>query len=87
MTWRARTRSLCGGLSTVPVHSVGHRLAASIAVVVDETLSVPAKGWEVGEAVRHNLLREGRHLDDVDVHVDGAGTAAATPTPATGHHG
>jgi cation diffusion facilitator family transporter len=62
---------------------VGHRLAASIAVVVDEDLTV-REGHDVAEAVRHGLLHRVRHLDDVDVHVDPCGHhGTATPPPAT----
>lgn len=54
---------------SVQARWVGHRLAASIAVVVDENLSV-SQGHDVAEAVRHRLRRTVRHLDEVDVHVD-----------------
>ena len=57
---------------------VGHRLAASIAIVVDEDLSV-RQGHDVAEAVRDDLLHSVRHLDDVDVHVDPCGHHGTDP--------
>jgi cation diffusion facilitator family transporter len=48
---------------------VGHRLATSIAVVVNDDLTV-RQGHDVAEDVRHDLLHNVRHLDDIDVHVD-----------------
>ena len=50
---------------------IGHRLAASVTIVVDDDLSV-REGHDVAETVRHALLRAVHHLDDVDVHVDPA---------------
>jgi cation diffusion facilitator family transporter len=64
---------------------VGHRLSATIAVVVDEDLSV-REGHDVAEAVRHDLLHSVRHLDDVHVHVDPCGHHGADPRAAVGHH-
>jgi cation diffusion facilitator family transporter len=64
---------------------VGHSLAASIAVVVDEDLTV-RQGHDVAEAVRYALLQSVRHLDDVDVHVDPCGHHGADPHAAAGHH-
>jgi cation diffusion facilitator family transporter len=59
-------------VGTVHARWVGHRLAASIAVVVDEDLSV-RQGHDVAETVRHDLLHAVRHLDDIDIHVDPCG--------------
>ena len=59
-------------VGAVQARWVGHRLAASVAVVVDEDLTV-RQGHDVAEAVRHDLLHALRHLDDVDVHVDPCG--------------
>jgi divalent metal cation (Fe/Co/Zn/Cd) transporter len=57
---------------TVQARWLGHRLAASIAVVVDEDLSV-RQGHDVAEAVRHDLLHSVPHLDGVDIHIDPCG--------------
>jgi divalent metal cation (Fe/Co/Zn/Cd) transporter len=64
---------------------VGHRLTASVAVVVDEDLTV-RQGHDVAEAVHHDLLHTVRHLDDVDVHVDPCGHSGTDPHAATGNH-
>jgi cation diffusion facilitator family transporter len=53
---------------------VGH-LAASLAVVVDEDLTV-RQGHDVAEVVGHDLLHRVRHLEDVDVHDDPCGHPA-----------
>jgi cation diffusion facilitator family transporter len=70
-----------------PVHArwVGHRLAASIAVVVDEDLSV-RQGHEVTGAVRLELLHEVPHLDDIDIHVDPCGHHGTDPRAAARRH-
>lgn len=60
----------------VRVRWVGHRLATNLTVVVDDDLTVRA-GHEVADAVRDELLRTVRHLDEVDVHVDPATRADA----------
>ena len=73
-------------VGAVQARWVGHRLAASIAVVVDEDLTV-RQGHDVAEAVRHDLLHAVRHLDDVDVHVDPCGHHGTDPHAAAGHHG
>jgi cation diffusion facilitator family transporter len=59
-------------VGSVQARWVGHRLTASIAVAVDEDLSV-RQGHDVAEAVRHDLLHSVRHLDRVDVHIDPCG--------------
>ncbi len=64
---------------------VGHQLAATIAVVVDEDLSVRG-GHDVAEAVRHELLHSVRHLHDVDVHVDPCGHDGTDPHATVRHH-
>jgi cation diffusion facilitator family transporter len=69
-------------VGSVQARWVGHRLAASIAVVVDEDLTV-RQGHDVAEAVRHDLLHGVRHLDDVDVHVDPCGHSGTDPHAAT----
>ena len=72
-------------VGSVQARWVGHRLAASIAIVVDEDLSV-RQGHDVAEAVRHNLLHSIRHLDDVDVHVDPCGHHGTDPHANASHH-
>jgi cation diffusion facilitator family transporter len=47
---------------------MGHRLSASLALVVDPTLSVSA-GHAVTESVRHDLLHGVARLDTVDIRV------------------
>jgi cation diffusion facilitator family transporter len=72
-------------VGSVQARWVGHRLVGSIAVVVDDDLSV-RQGHEVAEAVRHELLHAVRHLDDVDVHVDPSGHDGFDPHAGTRHH-
>jgi len=72
-------------VGTVQARWVGHRLAASIAVVVDEDLSV-REGHDVAEAVRHDLLHSVRHLDHIDVHVDPCGHHGGDPHVGARHH-
>jgi len=57
------------GVGWTQVRWIGHRLTANITITVPADLTV-AGGHEVAESVRHALLREVRHLDTVDVHVD-----------------
>ena len=64
---------------------VGHRLTGSIAVVVDEDLSV-REGHEVAEAVRHEMLHAVRHLDDIDVHIDTDRRDGIDPHVLARHH-
>lgn len=54
---------------------MGHRLAASLAVVVDPALSVSA-GHALTESIRHDLLHGVAHLDTVDIRIHPAGTAS-----------
>ncbi len=66
----------------VRVRWAGHRLTASVRVVVDEDLTV-RQAHAVAEGVRDDLLASVRHLDRVDVHLDpcghgGPGIAAST---------
>jgi cation diffusion facilitator family transporter len=72
-------------VASVQARWVGHRLAASIAIVVDEDLTV-RQGHAVAEAVRHELVHSVRHLDDVDVHVDPCGHHGGDPHLAVDHH-
>jgi cation diffusion facilitator family transporter len=72
-------------VGAVQARWVGHRLAASVAVVVDEDLTV-RQGHDVAEAVRHDLLHAVRHLDDVDVHVDPCGHHGIDPHTAASLH-
>jgi cation diffusion facilitator family transporter len=51
------------------VRWLGHRLIADIAIIVAGDLPVRA-GHATAEEVRHRLLHEVGHLDDVNVHVD-----------------
>ena len=76
------------GVGSVRARWVGHRLSASIAVVVNEDLSV-RQGHEVAEAVRDDLLHSVRHLDSVDVHIDPCGHHGNDPHARTRphHHG
>jgi cation diffusion facilitator family transporter len=53
----------------VRVRWVGHRLDASLHVIVDEAISV-ADGHGVAEAVRHELFHALPSLDEVTIHVD-----------------
>ncbi len=69
----------------VQARSIGHRLAASVTIVVDDHLSV-RQGHDVAEAVRHELLHSVRHLDDVDVHVDPADHDGLDAHAAVHHH-
>jgi cation diffusion facilitator family transporter len=70
---------------SVQARWIGHRLATSISIVVDDGLSV-RQGHDVAEAVRHRLLHTVAHLDDVDVHVDPAGRRGGDPHALTRHH-
>jgi cation diffusion facilitator family transporter len=72
-------------VGAVQARWVGHRLTASIAVVVDEDLSV-REGHEVAEAVRHEMLHAVRHLDDVDVHIDPDRRDGIDPHALSRHH-
>jgi cation diffusion facilitator family transporter len=72
-------------VGSVHARWVGHRLAVTLAVVVDEDLSV-REGHDVGENVRHELRHAVRHLHDVDVHVDPCGHHGTDPHAATRHH-
>lgn len=58
-----------GAVDKVRVRWVGHRLDASLHVMVDQKLSV-AEGHRVAEAVRHELFHALPSLDEVEVHVD-----------------
>jgi cation diffusion facilitator family transporter len=69
----------------VRVRWSGHRLAASLAIVVADDLTVRG-GHIVAEAVRHNLLHSVCHLDEVDVHVDPNGAHGGDPHAMTAHH-
>ena len=82
---RRPRRRRAAGRRPVQARWVGHRLAASIAIVVDEDLSV-RQGHDVAEAVRHDLLHSVRHLDDVDVHVDPCGHHGTDPHANANHH-
>jgi cation diffusion facilitator family transporter len=72
-------------VGSVQARWVGHRLASSIAVVVDEDLTV-REGHDVAERVRRELLHTVRHLDDVDVHVDPCGHSGVDPHTTALHH-
>ena len=63
---------------------LGHRLEASVSIVVDDELSV-RQGHDAAEAVRHELLHAIPHLDDVHVHVDPP-DADNDPHRLTAHH-
>ena len=56
-------------VGSVRVRWAGHRLAASLAIVVSADLSL-RDSHAVAEAVRYELVHAVRHLDDVQVHVD-----------------
>ena len=51
------------------VRWLGHRLVADLAIIVAGDLAV-RDGHATAEQVRHRLLHEVTHLDDVNVHVD-----------------
>jgi cation diffusion facilitator family transporter len=68
------------------VRWAGHRLEATVAIVVDDDLSV-RDGHAVAEEARHNLLHAVRHLDDVEVHVDPDTADGDDPHALTAHHG
>jgi cation diffusion facilitator family transporter len=59
-------------VESVRVRWAGHRLRASVGVVVDEDLTV-RQAHTVEETVRANLLAAVRHLDSVDIHLDPCG--------------
>ncbi len=67
------------------VRWLGHRLVADLAVTVDADLSV-RDGHVIAERLRHRLLHEIVHIDDVSVHVDPDDDAAHT-VPATDQAG
>ena len=56
-------------VETVRVRWVGHRLRASVSLVVDCSQSV-AEGHHIAEHVRHSLFHEVGRLDTIVVHVD-----------------
>ncbi len=56
-------------VETVRLRWIGHRLIASIDLVVDCSMTV-AHGHDIAEAVRHTLFHEVGRLDTVIVHVD-----------------
>jgi cation diffusion facilitator family transporter len=62
----------------IRVRWVGHRLATTLAVVVDEDLSV-RRGHDVAETVRDELLHSIPHLDDVHIHIDPCGHHGRDP--------
>ena len=68
---------------SVRVRWVGHRLDASLHVVVDASLTV-AEGHAVAEEVRHDLFHGVDKLDEVVVHVDPDGDHEHHET--TRHH-
>ncbi len=72
-------------VDSVRVRWAGHRLAATLAIVVGDALTV-RDGHAVAEAARHSLLHSVRHLDEVDVHVDPRSTPGEDPHAATAHH-
>jgi cation diffusion facilitator family transporter len=72
-------------IDSVRVRWSGHRLAASLAIVVSDDLTVRG-GHIVAEDVRHNLLHSVRHLDEVNVHVDPNGAHGGDPHSMTSHH-
>src|SRR5215207_9080601 len=63
---------------------VGHRLATSIAVGVHDQLSV-RQGHDIAENVRHDLLHNLPHLDDIDVHIDPAAHDGNDPHARVAH--
>jgi cation diffusion facilitator family transporter len=72
-------------VGSVQARWLGHRLASSVTIVVDEDLSV-RQGHDVAEAVHHELLHTIRHLDDVDVHVDPDTRNGVDAHALTDHH-
>ncbi|MBA3877138.1 MAG: hypothetical protein C0498_09415 [Anaerolinea sp.] len=66
------------GVSGVRVRWIGHRLEASLYALVDCDVSV-AEGHEIAEAIRHDLVRSIRGLDDVLVHLDPCGHDGRDP--------
>ncbi len=72
-------------VNSVQARWVGHRLAASVAIVVDEDMSV-RQGHDVGEMVRHELHHAVSHLDDIDIHVDPNGRSGIDPHAASRQH-
>jgi cation diffusion facilitator family transporter len=73
-------------VDSVRVRWAGHRLEASLAIVVPDALSV-RDGHAVAEAVRRALIHAVEHLTDVQVHVDSAPTDGVRPHAPTAGHG
>jgi cation diffusion facilitator family transporter len=71
-------------VDSVRVRWAGHRLAATLAIVVSDDLTV-RDGHAVAEDVRHELFHAVRHLDEVTVHVDPDGRHG-DPHAMTAHH-
>lgn len=65
------------GVDNVRVRWVGHRLDASLQVVVDESLSV-LQGHDIALAVRSSLSRAMPNLDHLVVHVEPDGSSRHT---------
>ena len=66
------TAAAVGGVRSVDrvrVRWLGHRLDASLHLIVDEAITV-ADGHAVAEAVRHELFHALPSLDEVTIHVD-----------------
>jgi cation diffusion facilitator family transporter len=72
-------------VGSVQARWVGHQLTATLAVVVDEDLSV-REGHDVAEAVRHELQHAVRHPHHVDVHIDPCGHHGTDPHAAAHHY-
>ena len=69
-------------VGSVRVRWVGHRLAASLVIVVADDLSVSA-GHAVATHVRSHLLETVRYLDDVNIHIE-PDPSDSRAAPATG---
>jgi cation diffusion facilitator family transporter len=72
-------------VGSVQARWLGHRLAASVTIVVNEDLSV-RHGHDVAEALHHELLHAIAHLDDVYVHIDPDSHTGVDPHAVTDHH-
>lgn len=64
---------------------LGHRMYADVNITVDRDLSV-AVGHDVAEQLRHTLLHEIPHLEDVSVHVNPCTHDGPDPHSMTAHH-
>lgn len=73
------------GVGRAQVRWMGHRLRVDLELEVDGELSV-AEGHDIAEDVRHALIAELDHLEDVHVHIDPAGRHSSDSAKLEHHH-